>query len=148
LYAAENIIPKDANFYKSELALSIIGLLILFVFVMEISVKVVLIGPRYLFHLWHLIDTLVVFSSFALEIYAIAAKDYSHLNGVNHHKHIADTVKERMIHLKSVGSSGILETGLLPLIIVRMWKLVRVIESVIHSTEMKVINYSIFHYIY
>ncbi|KXN67155.1 hypothetical protein CONCODRAFT_73196 [Conidiobolus coronatus NRRL 28638] len=137
LYAAENIIPKDANFYRSELALSIIGLFILFLFVLEILIKIVLIGPRYLIHLWHLIDTLVVFTSFALEIYAIAAKDYSHLSGVDNHSHIVDTASERMIHLKSTGGSGILETGLLPLIIVRMWKLVRVIESVIHSTEMK-----------
>ncbi|KXN72434.1 hypothetical protein CONCODRAFT_77802 [Conidiobolus coronatus NRRL 28638] len=149
LYAAEGAISKNDAIHKAENGLTIVSLCILCVFVTEILTKLLLVGPRYLFNAWHLLDAIVVIASFVLEIYVLAAPSPF---GAGETTHAVEDVtsggKAHHLMMNLIRRSGGGDDGghsggenakkaTAPLVIIRLWKFIRIIHAVAHSVEMK-----------
>jgi hypothetical protein len=144
LYAAEDTINKnDVILHRAEHGLTIVSLFILCIFVTEILAKLLLVGPRYLFNAWHLLDAIVVIASFVLEIYVLAAPHPFGAPEGGVDELSGDPAEAGAHHLmtnlvrRSSGAKNV-QKATAPLVIIRLWKFIRIIHAVAHSVEMKV----------
>lgn len=136
LNIAEEVIPETHNVEDVEFALFIIGASILGFFVLEILLKFTFIGPRHFLNVWQFVDVIVVFSSFIMEIYfhvqehAEEEADRAHaLLDLELHNHVSEEDKGNHSHVSRVTATA--------LVIIRLWKFVRIIHAVAHAVEIK-----------
>ncbi|KXN72433.1 hypothetical protein CONCODRAFT_16181 [Conidiobolus coronatus NRRL 28638] len=149
LYAAEGTINKnDVILHRAERGLTIVSLFILCIFVTEILTKLLLVGPRYLFNAWHLLDAIVVIASFVLEVYVLAAPHpfgapEGGVDALSGESAGAGEAHHLMMNLIRRGGDGghggakSAQKATAPLVIIRLWKFIRIIHAVAHSVEMK-----------
>jgi len=90
-----------------DLFLFYFSLILLIIFVFEIFVSLYAFGWRHYTNLLYLLDSLIVFSSFIMELY---------------------------FHFGNIGRAG---RAAAAIVILRLWKIVRAIHAVVHSITLK-----------
>jgi hypothetical protein len=101
------LLPYSKNLHGGELFLFYLSLFLLIIFVLEIFISFYALGWRHYKKLLYLMDAIIVFSSFIMEIY---------------------------FHYGNIGRAG---RAAAAIVVLRLWKIVRAIHAVAHSITLK-----------
>lgn len=101
------LLPYSVHLTHGELFLFYFSVLLLIIFVLEIFISFYAFGLRHYANPLYLLDSIIVFSSFLMELY---------------------------FHYGSIGRAG---RAAAALVVLRLWKIVRAIHAVVHSITLK-----------
>jgi len=101
------LLPESTQVENGELAIFYVSLLLISIFVLEILTAFYAFGWRRYTKLLYLLDAIIVFVSFVLEVY---------------------------FHWGNVGKAGKAAAGL---VILRLWKIIRAIHAIAHSMSLR-----------